>query len=74
MLRKNQKIALQMKIRNIIFDYIYETFGRSEAVNPSWYIPTLAEEIASKLLDENYRPQHPYHNEEDAMEAEDNQD
>lgn len=68
-----EKMKLQTKIRDIIYDYVYENFGESEANDPSWYIPTLAEEIADRLLDgDNYTPQHPYHNDEDDMEAEDN--
>ena len=69
------KVELQTKIRDIIYDYIYESFGASEANDPSWYIPLLAEEIADKLLDgDNYTPQHPYHNDEDDSEREDNTD
>lgn len=68
------KVILQTKIRDIIYDYIYESFGASEANDPSWYIPSLAEEIADRLLDGNYTPQHPYHNDEDDMELEDNQE
>ena len=68
-----KKMELQTKIRNIIYDYVYETFGASEANNPSWYIPSLAEEIADRLLDgDNYTPVHPYHNDEDDEEMEDN--
>lgn len=67
------KVELQTKIRDIIYDYVYESFGKSEANNPSWYIPSLSEEIADKLLDGNYTPQHLYHNDEDDMESEDNQ-
>lgn len=61
----NSKEQLTTKIRDIIYDYIYEEFGESEASNPSWYIPTLAEEIADKLPDDNYTPKHEYYNEED---------
>lgn len=62
------KVELATKIRNIIYDYVYESFGTSEANNPSWYIPILAEEIANKLLDKNYKPAHTYHNDEDEEE------
>ena len=64
----NDKVKLQTKIRDIIYDYVYECFGESEANDPSWYIPTLAEEIADKLLDKNYKPVHTYHNDEDEEE------
>ena len=64
----NNKDELTTKVRDIIYDYIYESFGESEANNPSWYIPTLAEEIADKLLDKNYKPVHTYHNDEDEEE------
>jgi len=68
MLNLNNKDELTTKVRDIIYDYIYESFGESEANNPSWYIPTLAEEIADKLLDKNYKPVHTYHNDEDEEE------
>ena len=60
----NEKLTT--KIRDIIYDYIYEHFGESEANEPSWYIPTLAEEIADKINDKNYKPLHPYHNDDEA--------
>lgn len=72
--RNQKKLELQTKVRDIIYDYVFETFGRSEADDPSWYIPTLAEEIADKLLDGNYKPKHPYHNTEDDSELEDNEE
>ena len=62
------KVKLQTKIRDIISDYVYDNFDEGEANNPSWYIPTLAEEIANKLLDKNYKPVHTYHNDEDEKE------
>lgn len=62
---KDKEKFFTIKIRDIIYDYVYESYGASEANNPSWYIPTLAEEIANKLLDGNYTPQHSYHNDED---------
>ena len=62
------KVKLQTKIRDIIYDYVYDNFYEGEANNPSWYIPTLAEEIANKLLDKNYKPVHTYHNDEDEEE------
>ena len=68
MLNLNNKDELTTKVRDIIYDYIYESFGESEANNPSWYIPTLAEEIADKLLDKNYKTVHTYHNDEDEEE------
>ena len=58
------KVKLQTKIRDIIYDYVYDNFDEGEANNPSWYIPTLAEEIANKLLDKNYKPKHQYCNDE----------
>lgn len=64
----NNKDELTTKVRDIIYDYIYESFGESEANNPSWYIPSLSEEIANKLLDGNYKPVHTYHNDEDEEE------
>ena len=62
------KVKLQTKIRDIIYDYVYDNFDEGEANNTSWYIPTLAEEIANKLLDKNYKPVHTYHNDEDEEE------
>lgn len=62
------KVKLQTKIRDIIYDYVYDNFDEGEANDPSWYIPTLAEEIANKLLDKNYKPVHTYHNDEDEEE------
>ena len=62
------KVKLQTKIRDIIYDYVYDNFDEGEANNPSWYIPTLAEEIANKLLDKNYKPVHTYHNDENEEE------
>ena len=62
------KVKLQTKIRDVIYDYVYKCLGESEANDPSWYIPTLAEEIADKLLDKNYKPVHTYHNDEDEEE------
>ena len=59
------KVKLQTKIRDVIYDYVYECFGESEANDPAWYIPTLAEEIADKLLDKNYKPVYTYHNDEE---------
>lgn len=61
----NDKDELTTKVRDIIYDYIYESFGESEANNPSWYIPTLATVIVDKLLDKNYKPEHTYYNEDD---------
>lgn len=58
----NNKDELTTKVRDIIYDYIYELFGESEANNPSWYIPTLATVIVDKLLDKNYKPEHTYYN------------
>ena len=58
MLNLNNKDELTTKVRDIIYDYIYESFGESEANNPSWYIPTLATVIVDKLLDKNYKPEH----------------
>ena len=60
-----KKIELVTKIRDVIYDYIYDEFGQSEADNPSWYIPSLAERIVDKLLDENYKPEHQYYNIDD---------
>ena len=68
MLNLNNKDELTTKVRDIIYDYIYESFGESEANNPSWYIPTLATVIVDKLLDKNYKPVHTYHNDEDEEE------
>lgn len=59
-----EKMELQTKVRDIIYDYVYENFGISEANNPSWYIPSLAEEIADRLLDKTYTPKHQYCNDE----------
>lgn len=56
------KIEMIVKIRDIIYNYIYEQFGSSEANDPSWYIPTLAEEIVDRLYDENWKPQYEYYN------------
>lgn len=56
------KMELQNKIRDIIYDYIYEEFGESEAKNPSWYIPALAEEITNRLSETDYVPKHLYYN------------
>lgn len=58
----NNKDELTTKVRDVIYDYIYEAFGESEANDPSWYIPTLASVIADKLLDKNYKPEHTYYN------------
>lgn len=58
----NDKDELTTKVRDVIYDYIYEAFGESEANNPSWYIPTLAAVIVDKLLDKNYKPEHTYYN------------
>lgn len=65
MLNLNNKDELTTKVRDIIYDYIYESFGESEANNPSWYIPTLATVIVDKLLDKNYKPEHIYYNEDE---------
>lgn len=59
------KMELQNNIRDIIYDYIYEEFGESEANNPSWYIPALAEEIADRLIEKDYEPKHSYYNIDD---------
>lgn len=61
----NDKDELTTKVRDVIYDYVYESFGESEANNPSWYIPTLATVIVDKLLDKNYKPVHTYYNEDD---------
>ena len=62
MLNLNNKDELTTKVRDIIYDYIYESFGESEANNPSWYIPTLAEYIVNNFLDKDYNPKHTYYN------------
>ncbi len=63
-----KKVELVTKIRDAIYDYVYENFGESEASNPSWYIPTLAEHVADKVLDDNYKPEHQYYNVDDEEE------
>lgn len=62
------KIKLITKVRDAIYDYVYENFGESEASNPSWYIPAVAEYVADKLLDKNYKPEHQYYNVDDEEE------
>ena len=41
------KVKLQTKIRDVIYDYVYECFEESEANDPSWVIkaPTLEDKI-----------------------------
>lgn len=56
------KIEMTIKVRDIIYNYVYEHFGSSEANDPSWYIPKLAEEIVDRLHDENWKPQFEYYN------------
>lgn len=38
-----------MKIENIIYNWVAEVYGQSEADNPSWNIKMLAKEIEQKL-------------------------
>jgi hypothetical protein len=49
---------LAKKIEQIIFDYVYDSFGPSEAEDPSWYIPELAEYVANALSAQRYKPIH----------------
>lgn len=56
------KQKLQTKVRDIIYDYVYTYFGESEAQDPSWNIELLAEDIAEKLSDKNYKPRYTYKN------------
>ena len=62
MKRKEEIIT---KVRNIIYDYVYDKYGELEADYPSWYIPTLAEYIVDNVLDKNYIPEHTYYNSND---------
>lgn len=63
--RRPQTKKLAAKLEQIIYDYVYEQFGRSEAEEPSWYIPTLAEHIATALSLRAYKPIHEIVYEED---------
>lgn len=52
------KRRLAKKIEQIIFDYVYDSFGPSEAEDPSWYIPELAEQVANALSAPRYVAKH----------------
>ena len=64
----NKRKELSEKVRNIIYDYIYDTYGEFEAYDPSWYIPTLAEEIVDNIFDKKYKPKYKYRNVEEEQE------
>ena len=46
------------KVEAVIYDFVYKHYGYSEASNPSWDIPQLANTINTALADENYKQEH----------------
>ena len=43
------------RIEQIIYNYVVDCYGESEAYSPSWDIPTLSEEVA-KLYESDWKP------------------
>lgn len=46
------------QIEGIIYEWVFDHFGESEATNPSWNTKALAKYIAEKLEDPNYKPKY----------------
>ena len=46
------------KTEAIIYDWVYNHFGTNEAMNPSWNITALADELDAKLKDNTYTQEH----------------
>ena len=53
------KRRLVGKIEQIIYDYVFDNFGRTEAEDPSWYTPDLAKYVADALSATRYVGKHP---------------
>jgi hypothetical protein len=50
---------LVKKIEQIIYDYVFDSFGRTEAEDPSWYTPDLAKYVADALSAPRYVGKYP---------------
>ena len=58
---QDAKRRLAARIEQAAFDYVYDTFGRSEAEDPSWSIRALAAYLADALTAGDYEPKHKIH-------------
>ena len=46
------------KVEAIMYEWVVDSFGESEALDPSWNTEALAQYVADKLNDPNYKPKY----------------
>jgi len=55
---ENKLTDLKRRVEQATYDWVYDNFGRSEAEDPSWYIPGLALYVAESVLAKDYPAKH----------------
>ena len=53
--KTTQKKITKKQVEGIIFEWVMDGFGYSEATDPSWNIEMLADYVAKKLNTPNYK-------------------